>query len=448
MRRVLFSLVLGSSLAFATPLFAQTAAELEAARGLYAQGSELEKSKDYAAAYEKFRKVGEIKSTAIVRYHEGFCAEKLGKWVEALDAYSRSQLDGQGDAKQKDAVDASHKAAEALRARIPKIKVKINGASGKPQVVIDEHSVSTVLLDEGIPVNVGTHTVAISGGGAADDKQEVTVGEKDVKEVVFEAKASGGAAVVVPPPPPPEEKGKGTKPPPEGNGKDAKPASASTYVAPRIGFVFGVSVASIGPGGQLEDSSSPTASYVSTSPDGARSSNAIDFMKTGAAIEGDIGFRFVPALAAYLFWQHGFLGAPDVSTLQASGGVAVSSMTVTTDAFGLGLMLNSNPGGRWGFYGDLATGMRLTKVHVETADHTTEEGTLIGIEPLRLKVGVAFKPSAKFTMVGYLWASAGSYTKIDLSVGGTSSTKTIDSTAIHNFAGLGLGGFFDVPVGN
>src|SRR4051812_18349909 len=95
--RLVSSMVIGlgaSVIVLGAPqvVFAQSAAELEAARGLFKQGGELEKNKEYGAAYEKFRKVAEIKSTAIVRYHEGFCAEKIGKWVEALDAFSRAQI--------------------------------------------------------------------------------------------------------------------------------------------------------------------------------------------------------------------------------------------------------------------------------------------------------------------------------------------------------------------
>src|SRR5258708_40191571 len=90
---------------------AQSSAELEAARQLYTEGLELEKKKDYGAALEKFRKVLSIKSTAIVRYHEGYCLEKEKKWVDALDAYSRAMIEGQGDPKAKTAVYASSKAA-------------------------------------------------------------------------------------------------------------------------------------------------------------------------------------------------------------------------------------------------------------------------------------------------------------------------------------------------
>src|SRR5438067_5870278 len=133
MRRLARTTLLAITIAIAAPsiasrVFAQSTAELEAARGLYKDGQDLEKKKDFAAALEKFKKVAEIKSTAIVRYHEGFCSEKTGKWIDALDFFARAQLEGQGDAKQKEAVEASRKAADALRPRVPKIRIKVTGS--------------------------------------------------------------------------------------------------------------------------------------------------------------------------------------------------------------------------------------------------------------------------------------------------------------------------------
>jgi hypothetical protein len=468
MRRVLpFVAILAIGVVSARVAPAQSAAELEAARGLFKQGGELEKNKEYAAAYEKFRKVAEIKSTAIVRYHEGFCAEKIGKWVEALDAWSRAQIDGQGDPKQKDAVEASRKAADALRPRVPRIKVKVEGAKGKPQVSIDGAVVSAVLLEEGLPVNVGPHTVEISGGGNASDKQDVTVAEKEIKEVVFTAKeAGGGGGVVVPP-----DKGGGGK----GTGGGAGAGTGAGLGAgsgsgvggatgggtgagagggsgaaggkdagdiARFGLVFGLSVSSLTPSGQIYGpANESTQTFVTTDADGKRNTDVSQWMSTGAAIEVDVGFRFIPILAAYGFWQHGWLGVGTVSK-------EATNYKVTTDAFGLGLMLNTNPRKGFGFYADLALAYRSTST---SQDVVTESATisakLTGIEPLRLKLGLAYKPSVRFTLVAFVWAAAGAYTKVDYNGLTASKVYDVDQTATHSFAGIGLGGFYDLPLG-
>ncbi|MEO7094820.1 MAG: hypothetical protein ABI175_16295, partial [Polyangiales bacterium] len=452
MRRIpyflsVLALTVGAGALLATPreARAQSAAELEAARGLFKQGADLEKAKDYGAAYEKFRKVAAIKSTAMVRYHEGFCAEKIGKWVEALDAWSRAQIDGQGDPKQKDAVEASRKAADALRPRVPRIKVKVEGAKGTPQVSIDGAVVSAVLLEEGLPVNVGPHVVEISGGGAANDKQDVAVAEKEVKEVVFNAKdgAAGGTVVVVPP-----NGGNGGGGGKTGNGtgsgtgagtgsgtgtgtgagtgtgtgsgtatgSGSGPAAASGDMV-RFGLVFGLSVASMSPGGQIHGPTATTTDYFKAlesdgsqkrcGGDAACSTEATQFMSTGGAVELNLGLRFLPALAAYGMVQLGALGKGSYAK------EAFTDFKVTTNAFGFGLMLNTNPRKGFGFYADAAFAFRSTATKQSLADGRTTDATLSGVEPLRLKLGAAYKPSARFTIVAFAWASVGTYTKLD-----------------------------------
>ena len=440
--------------------YAQSAGELEAARGLFKDGLELEKKKDYPGALERFRKVAEIKSTAIVRYHEGFCAEKSGKWIDALDAYSRAQIDGQGDPKQKDAVEASRKAADALRPRVPRVKVKITGAAkSKAQITIDGVAVSPVLLDAGIPVDVGTHAVELVGPNVEPQKQEVTVAEKDVKEVSFEAKEASGA--VTPPPPPnggdDHEKpidGGAKKPPP--NDATTKPTSTSTTVtsveAPtpssgwdpvRFGLVFGLSLGSITPGGSIHGVDETKTEYFKVDPgDGSVSTDQSQWMSTGAAVELDLGLRVFPALAGYLFWQHGFLGA-------GTHARDLESYQVQTDAAGLGAMLDTNPRGHFGFYADLAVSYRWVKgrqTHV-AGGHT--DTTLTGFEPLRLKLGIAYKPSARLTFLAYLWGAGGSYSALDYS-SPTNKGETFhfDHPANHTFVGIGVSGLYDLPLGN
>ena len=431
------------------PVAAQSAAELEAARELFKQGTDLEKKKEYAAALEKFRRVAEIKSTAIVRYHEGFCSEKLGKWVEAIDAWSRAQVDGQGDGKQKDAVEASRKAADALRPRVPRIRLKVAGPlKSKAQVTIDGAPISPVLFDSGIPVDVGAHTVELGGAGVAPDKQEVTVVEKETKEVAFDAKEPAAVAVPVTTD---KEPSPAVEPAPPKTGKPAatmttttasSPSSADeptsphgAWIAPKFGLIFGLSLQTITPGGQIHGTDATKTNYFIVPTDGGASADATQWMKSGVAPELTAGLRVAPAVAAYVFWHHGFLGAGDHSN-------TLDNFLAQTDAVGLGAMLDTNPRGHLGFYADVAVLQRWTK----TRQNATET-TLTAIEP-RLKVGVAYKPSARFTLLGYVWASAGQYKHLDYvsSKGGTQSID-IDSTATHTFGGLGLSLVYDLPLG-
>ena len=185
------------------------------------------------------------------------------------------------------------------------------------------------------------------------------------------------------------------------------------------------------PGGQINGADASNATYFT---DNGASPDATQWMKTGVAPELTAGLRLTPAIATYLFWHHGFLAAGDHSN-------TLDNFLVQTDAVGLGVMLDTNPSGRLGLYVDVAVLRRWTKTRTPST-----ETTLTAIEP-RLKFGVAFKPSARFTLLGYLWGSAGQYNHLDYSQGGQAQSIDLDHTAYHTFTGLGLSVVYDLPLG-
>jgi hypothetical protein len=437
--RVLLSL---SLLLAAAPrvAIAQTASELVAARALFTEGVDLEKKKDYAGALEKFRRVASIKSTAIVRYHEGFCAEKLGRWVDALDAYARAGIDGQGDPKQKDAVDAAKKAEASLRPRVPKIHTKVTGSQkGKYEIKIDGVQVSPVLIDAAVPVDVGKHVIELSGEGIASDSQEVTVGEKETKEVVFAAKDPA----TTPPPPPKDDKKPPPKddkppppPPPPKDDKPPPPPPADPRAAPKLAIVVGFGIGNIMPGGKMVDENTGNMPRFAKR-DGATSNDQLDYFGPGLAIEPMVGFRFLRPLHAYLAWQHGFLSD--------SGNTKGKDFSASTDAIGLGVALNTHPSGPFGIYLDVFIASRTTHYN----DRTSGETASFSGSNLRLKGGVAYKPTPTLTILGFAFASAGSYTSFkydDASAPTAARDEAIDLPKTHTFIGLGVGATYDITL--
>lgn len=415
---------------------AQSAGELVAARELFKEGIELEKKKDYAAALEKFRKVASIKSTAIVRYHEGYCAEKLGRWIDALDAYARAVIDGQGDTKQKDAVDAAKKAESLLRPRVPKIHTKVTGTQkGKYEVRIDGTPVSSALLDTAVPVEIGKHVVEISGENIASDSQEVTVAEKETKEVVFQAKDPSTA------PPPKDDPKKPKKdpepPPPPDKPKDTPPpAPSGKPLAPKFAIVFGLSFGNISPAGQIVDTATGNLPAFARERDGAKTSDQAEYFGWGVQAEPLVGVRVMRPIAVYLFANWG--------TLSKSGFTGDSSdFSASTTAYGLGVMLNTHPNGPIGGYADLAISSRTTRFDDRA---NGENATLYGSN-FRFKVGAAYKITPNITALGFGFLSLGRYTSFDYANPTGSTAADIDKTATHMFMGLGLGATYDLALG-
>ncbi len=417
---------------------AQSAGELVAARALFAEGTEAEKKKDYATALEKFRKVASIKSTAIVRYHEGFCAEKLGRWIEALDAYARAVIDGQGDSKQKDAVDAARKAENALRPRVPKIHTKVQGTQkGKYEVRIDGTPVSPALLDTAVPVDVGKHVIELSGDNIAPDSQEVTVAEKETKEVVFQAKEPSAA-------PPPKDDSKKPKvepppPPPEGVGKEKPkepPPPGQKPLAPKFSVLFGLSFGNNSPAGKIVDTNTQNLPAFARERDGVKTSDQADYWGWGVQIEPLVGVRVMRPVAVYVFGQW--------STLSRSGFSKDSTdFNASTRAFGLGVMLNTHPNGPIGGYADFAISSRTTVYNHGTFN---EKATLSGAN-FRFKLGAAYKITPTLTALGFGFLALGTYTTFDYENAAGPVSGSIDQTATHMFLGVGLGATYEIPLG-
>jgi hypothetical protein len=362
-------------------------------------------------------------------------------------------VDGEGDPKQKGAVDASQKAAESLRARVPKIRLRVSGAAkGKYEIRIDGNKVADALADAPIPVDVGKHLVEFSGEGLLPEKQEVTVVEKDQKEVAFEAKDAVAAKKDEPKkdlPKKVEQKDDHKKEEPKKE-EPKKPSPKTTDEAPSFGLVFGLSVGNTIPFGKVQADPGETGTFSHVSNDaGDRSTEHIDYFGSGIALEGLVGFRVHPMLAPYLFFQHGFLGSSGFSK-------DATSSSLSTDSFGVGVTFNSSPSGTFGFYADYAFALRTSRWSFDeapsstpTGDVTRKTATLHGLEPVRLKLGVAYKPLPTLTVVAALSVALGVYTSFDCKSCATvdeTVTTSIASTAWHGFGGLTIGGLYDLSL--
>lgn len=417
-----------------------TAAELVAARQLFAEGQELEKKKDYAAALERFRKVATIKSTAIVRYHEGYCAEKIGHYIDALDAYAKAQLEGEGDPKQKEAVAAARKAQESLRPRTPKVRVKVSGLAqkGKYELRIDGTRISDALIDLPVPVDPGKHLVEVTGDGFTADSQEVTVAEKETKEVTVEAKTKGEGTTEPPKKDepkktepkkeePPKEEPKKEEPKKEEPKKNGKPQGVSTF-----GLVFGLSIGNVQPGGKLMGVSTGNSLFAGDSSD------QLQWIGGGVSLEVNAGLRIIAPLAIYVFGEYGALGK--------SGNTKPSEdFTASTSLIGVGASYLSHPRSPFSFYADLSIGGRSTRFDDGT---TGVKCSFSSVDP-RLKLGGAFRPLPTVTVLAYVWGSFGSYGSFkyeDRDHPNANVDGQIDQTASHVFFGAAVGGTYDLKL--
>jgi hypothetical protein len=203
-----------------------------------------------------------------------------------------------------------------------------------------------------------------------------------------------------------------------------------------MALVFGFGFGNIVPGGKMVDAETGNMPRFAKR-DGEVHNDQLDYFGAGAAIEPSIGFRFVRPLHAYVFWQHGFLSD--------SGYTKGKDFSAATDAFGLGIALNTHPSGPIGAYLDLGISTRSTSFN----DRTSGEKASFSGTNLRIKGGVAYKPLPTLTILGFAFASAGSYTSFEYSVESDPTqarNEAIDLPKTHTFLGLGLGATYDLGL--
>lgn len=219
-------LITAALLGSAAPAMAQDTGgeeQLAAARQLFNEGKDLEKTGQWAEALSRFKKVAEVKMTPQVRFHIALCEENLGRMVNAINGYEVAA----GEARQvgaaaNDVAANAPQRAEALRARVPKLRIVVTGTTTRSRVLLDRAPVAAGLLDTDIPVDPGTHQVEVETDGKPNARKEVTLAEKASERVELSvvepelpaAAAAAPAAPTAPAAPPPDKQGLFHFPPP------------------------------------------------------------------------------------------------------------------------------------------------------------------------------------------------------------------------------------------
>jgi hypothetical protein len=175
--------------------------ELAAARALFNEGKDDEKRNKWQDAIEKFKKVAAVKMTPQVRFHLALCEENLGHLVSAINGF---ELAGEEARKAgKSAADVAENApprAEALRKRVPALKLHPTGRLLRSRILLDGSAVAAALLDTDIPVDPGTHVVEVDTGGTPGFRREITLAERETQGVDVEVDDKDEPAPVAPPP--------------------------------------------------------------------------------------------------------------------------------------------------------------------------------------------------------------------------------------------------------
>jgi tetratricopeptide (TPR) repeat protein len=180
-----------------------SAAELAAARQLFGDGLRAEDEGRYADGLAAFLRVEKITASPQLRYHLGFCHEKLGQLVEALNAFELAAADAEARGA-RDVLKESRARAEALRPKIARLVLRVPTDAAGLVMTVDDRPVNAALAGAPLLVNPGDRRVAVRAdnyAGAFTVTVGVGPGESRTVEVALGAKRAAPRPELAPPPP-------------------------------------------------------------------------------------------------------------------------------------------------------------------------------------------------------------------------------------------------------
>lgn len=182
--------------AVSAPAFGEDIAK---ARKLFTKGLEQEEAGAWSEALATFREVATIRTNHIVRFHIALCLEKTGKLVESIEQFSlaKAQAEKEGGTDAELTVANAKKHLDALRGRVPSLRVSKPAAPGA-RLSIDGDAAS---FDAAIPLDPGVHVVVVEAPEHARFEQRVTLVEGVATPAAVEPKLVPVAATAPAPRP-------------------------------------------------------------------------------------------------------------------------------------------------------------------------------------------------------------------------------------------------------
>ncbi len=200
-----------------------------AARDLATQGAQAFDAGNYAEASDFFRRAHELVSAPSIALMQARSLAKLGQLLEAADTYEqtiRLKLPDDAPEAYVAAVQTARTEVEAVRARLPRLKLTVIGATSAdaPQVTIDAKPTPAALLGVERPVNPGAHHFVVQVAGQVRATRDLTVLEGQSYQVELDVRPVAPVQPVAPP-----------EVSPSGHGASSNSRRTLAYVALGVG---------------------------------------------------------------------------------------------------------------------------------------------------------------------------------------------------------------------
>jgi hypothetical protein len=203
-RRVVTGAVLCGALFF--PTFARAAEPVDdatknAARDLALRAAQAYEAGDHATAQDLFHRAYALVPAPTLSLREARALEKLGRLVEAVEAYvrtTRTRVNPNDPEVFQQSVREAQDELAQLRPRVPRLKIAVEGAdTSQLTVTVDGKPLRRELVGVEAPIDPGTHAIEATTANGAGASQSVTLKEGESQSVVLRLEA-GQAPVTAP----------------------------------------------------------------------------------------------------------------------------------------------------------------------------------------------------------------------------------------------------------
>lgn len=173
------------------------------ARSLAGEGKDAFDAKNYARAFDLFHRAYALVPAPTIALYEAQSLIKLGRLVEAEEAYMRAirtTLDAHSSEQFRAAVQDAERELAELQPRLPKATIVITGpAAGSTdvQVTLDGKPLPPAMVGVGIPVDPGRHVLRAVASGGEPSEVSFEISEKEQRRLEI---APVPGEVAAPPP--------------------------------------------------------------------------------------------------------------------------------------------------------------------------------------------------------------------------------------------------------
>jgi hypothetical protein len=175
------------------------AADLAAARALFAAGVVDEQAGHWADALSKIRRASAVKMTPGIRFHLSLCEERLGHLVAAYAGYTDAQTAARAE-NNREVLDLVNDPLRDLKVRLPTVTVNLPKRFMTPgsgaEVRLDGVAVAPAVLGTPAPVDVGSHTIQATAPGQTPYAMTLTVVERQAATLDIQFLPLGGVLPV------------------------------------------------------------------------------------------------------------------------------------------------------------------------------------------------------------------------------------------------------------